>query len=182
MKKSGPLLPWEKGPDCVFGCTRPPHLSRSFMKRGNTYSVRYTYTAPSRQILPELGELQNQKGSPGAQDHGGKSKEKAPNRTIQRFLSGAPPGTRTLGPLIKRNQEAIFVQIDFYEDSQLYTCHRDFSGHSSLRPLHCLHPFASIVQLFNVQNMCRNVQRASRLEKARFLPFYESPISCSLDR
>ena len=58
------------------------------MKRGNTYSVRYTYT-----------------------DHHGKpcqswvsfksKKEKALNPTIQRFLSSAPPGTRTLGPLIK---------------------------------------------------------------------------------
>ena len=98
------LLPWEKGSDFAFGCTRPPHLSRSFMKRGNTYSVRYTYT-----------------------DHHGKpcqgwvsfksKKEKALNPTIQRFLSSAPPGTRTLGPLIKRNSEAIFVHLEFYEES-----------------------------------------------------------------
>ena len=88
-------------------------------------------------------------------------------RQRMRLSVGAPPGTRTLGPLIKRNQEAIFVQINFYEDSSFCAYHRDFLGRSSLHPLHCLHLFASIIQLFNVQNMCRNVQGALRPVKAR---------------
>ena len=110
-----------------------------------------------------------------------KIKNPNPSPIGKRFgfcVCGAPPGTRTLGPLIKRNQEAIFIQINFYEDSPFYTYHRDFLGRFSLHPLHCLHPFASIIQLFNVQNMCRNVQRTSRLENAGFLLFCGLSISC----
>ncbi len=49
-----------------------------------------------------------------------KTKGKAPNHTIQRFLSGAPPGTRTLGPLIKRNRNAFFVQPGIQRKSVVF--------------------------------------------------------------
>ena len=44
-------------------------------------------------------------------------KENTPNPTIQRVSCGAPPGTRTLGPLIKRNREAFFVQTGILRKS-----------------------------------------------------------------
>ena len=39
---------------------------------------------------------------------------------IQRVLCGAPPGTRTLGPLIKRNQKAFFVQPGIQRKSGIF--------------------------------------------------------------
>ena len=71
---------------------------------------------------------------------------------------GAPPGTRTLGPLIKRNQRATIVNFDNYAGSLRLSFYREFAfciccilcTHHSL-----LHPLSS---RSGVQKVCKNVQ------------------------
>ena len=126
-------------------------------KRGNSYSVRYTYedehgkscdkwesfptkeeaTNRKKQIEHELaaGTLQFQPmqriptKKPTVQKpcidrvspefSGLHSKKRTPNRKIWRSISGAPPGTRTLGPLIKRANRR-FVSIYGSFESSLF--------------------------------------------------------------
>ena len=71
---------------------------------------------------------------------------------------GAPPGTRTLGPLIKRNQCATIVNFQNYADSLLLSFYREFVFCiccilCTYYPL--LHPLSSCS---GVQKVCKNVQ------------------------
>ena len=71
------------------------------MKRGNTYSVRYTYTDHHGKPCQSWVSFKSKKEALERKITAEETKEKAPNPTIQRLLYSAPPGTRTLGPLIK---------------------------------------------------------------------------------
>ena len=71
---------------------------------------------------------------------------------------GAPPGTRTLGPLIKRNQCATIINFRNYANSPLLSFHRKFVF--CIRCILCtryplLHPLSSCS---GVQKVCKNVQ------------------------
>ena len=71
---------------------------------------------------------------------------------------GAPPGTRTLGPLIKRNQRATIVNFQNHADSLFLSFYRKFAF--CIRCILCtrhslLHPLSS---RSGVQKVCKNVQ------------------------
>ena len=71
---------------------------------------------------------------------------------------GAPPGTRTLGPLIKRNQRATIVNFQNCVNSLLLSFYRKFAFCiccilCTRYPL--LHPLSS---RSGVQKVCKNVQ------------------------
>ena len=71
---------------------------------------------------------------------------------------GAPPGTRTLGPLIKRNQRATIVNFQNYANSSFLSFHRKFAFRiccilCTYYPLS--HPLSS---RSGVQKVCKNVQ------------------------
>ena len=71
---------------------------------------------------------------------------------------GAPPGTRTLGPLIKRNQRATIVNSQNYADSLFLSFYRKFGFCIFCILCTCyplLHPLSS---RFGVQKVCKNVQ------------------------
>ena len=71
---------------------------------------------------------------------------------------GAPPGTRTLGPLIKRNQRATIVNLRNYADSLLLSFYREFMFCICCISCICyplLHPLSS---RSGVQKVCKNVQ------------------------
>ena len=71
---------------------------------------------------------------------------------------GAPPGTRTLGPLIKRNQRATIVDFDNYAASLFLSFYRKFVFCICCIPCTCyplLHPLSS---RSGVQKVCKNVQ------------------------
>ena len=73
-------------------------------------------------------------------------------------LCGAPPGTRTLGPLIKRNQRATIDNFQNYADSLFLSLYRNFAF--CIRCILCtchplLHPLSS---RSGVQKVCKNVQ------------------------
>ena len=71
---------------------------------------------------------------------------------------GAPPGTRTLGPLIKRNQRATIVSFQNCVNSLFLLVYREFMV--CIRCILCtchplLHPLSSRP---GVQKVCKNVQ------------------------
>ena len=71
---------------------------------------------------------------------------------------GAPPGTRTLGPLIKRNQRATIVDFDNYAASLFLSFYRKFVFCICCILCTCyplLHPLSS---RSGVQKVCKNVQ------------------------
>ena len=71
---------------------------------------------------------------------------------------GAPPGTRTLGPLIKRNQRATIVNFQNYADSLFLSLYRKFAFCICCILCAChslLHPLSS---RSGVQKVCKNVQ------------------------
>ena len=87
---------------------------------------------------------------------------------------GAPPGTRTLGPLIKRNQRATIVNSKNYADSLFLSFYHKFAfciccilcSRYSL-----LHPLSSCS---GVQKVCKNVQSQNQpLKQAS--SFYAKP-------
>ena len=70
----------------------------------------------------------------------------------------APPGTRTLGPLIKRNQRATIVNFQNYADSLFLSIYRKFAFCICCILCTCyslLHPLSS---RSGVQKMCKSVQ------------------------
>ena len=84
--------------------------------------------------------------------------KRAPNLTIQRSSVSAPSGTRTLGPLIKRNQRATIVNFQNYADSLFLSFYREFEFCISCILCTCyplLHPLSS---RSGVQKVCKNVQ------------------------
>jgi len=71
---------------------------------------------------------------------------------------GAPPGTRTLGPLIKRNRCATFINFQNHAVPLFLSFHRNFMF--CIRCILCtccslLHPLSS---RSGVQKVCKNVQ------------------------
>ena len=71
---------------------------------------------------------------------------------------GAPPGTRTLGPLIKRNQRATIINFRNYANSSFLAFCRKLTF--CIRCILCtccslLHPLSSRA---GVQKVCKNVQ------------------------
>ena len=71
---------------------------------------------------------------------------------------GAPPGTRTLGPLIKRNQRATIINFWNYANSSFLAFYRKLTF--CIRCILCtccslLHPLSS---RSGVQKVCKNVQ------------------------
>ena len=71
---------------------------------------------------------------------------------------GAPPGTRTLGPLIKRNQRATIVNFQMCAGSLFLSFHRKFAFCICCILCTCyplLHPLSS---RSGVQKVCKNVQ------------------------
>ena len=73
-------------------------------------------------------------------------------------LFGAPPGTRTLGPLIKRNQCATIVNFQNHTDSLFLSFYRNFTFCICCILCTCyflLHPLSSYS---GVQKVCKNVQ------------------------
>ena len=74
------------------------------------------------------------------------------------FCCSAPPGTRTLGPLIKRNQRATIVNFQNCVNSLFLSFYRKFEF--CIRCILCtccslLHPLSS---RSGVQKVCKNVQ------------------------
>ena len=87
---------------------------------------------------------------------------------------GAPPGTRTLGPLIKRNQRATIVDFDNYAASLFLSFYRKFVFCICCILCTCyplLHPLSS---RSGVQKVCKNVQSQNQLLK-QALSFYAKP-------
>ena len=85
-------------------------------------------------------------------------RKRASNLTIQRSFVSAPPGTRTLGPLIKRNQRATIVDFDNYAASLFLSFYRKFVFCICCILCTCyplLHPLSS---RSGVQKVCKNVQ------------------------
>ena len=87
---------------------------------------------------------------------------------------GAPPGTRTLGPLIKRNQRATIVNFQNYADSLFLSLYRNFAF--CIRCILCtchplLHPLSS---RSGVQKVCKSVQSQNQPLK-QALSFYAKP-------
>ena len=75
---------------------------------------------------------------------------------------GAPPGTRTLGPLIKRNQRATIVNFQNCVNSLLLSFYRKFAFCICCILCTCypiLHPLSS---RSGVQKVCKNVQSQNR--------------------
>ena len=90
-----------------------------------------------------------------------KTKNPNPSPIKKRFgfsLFGAPPGTRTLGPLIKRNQRATIVNFQNCADSSFLSFYRKFVFCICCILCTCyflLHPLSS---RSGVQKVCKNVQ------------------------
>ena len=71
---------------------------------------------------------------------------------------GAPPGTRTLGPLIKRNQRATIVNFQNHAGSLFLSFYREFVFCICCILCSChllLHPLSN---RSGVQKVCKNVQ------------------------
>ena len=71
---------------------------------------------------------------------------------------GAPPGTRTLGPLIKRNQRATIVNFQNYANSLFLSFHRKFAFCICCILCTCyplLHPLSAVPVCKKCAKMCR---------------------------
>ena len=87
---------------------------------------------------------------------------------------GAPPGTRTLGPLIKRNQRATIANFDNHADSSFSSFYREFTFCICCILCTCyplLHPLSS---RSGVQKVCKNVQSQNQPLK-QVSDFYAKP-------
>ena len=87
---------------------------------------------------------------------------------------GAPPGTRTLGPLIKRNQRATIVNSQNYADSLFLSIYRKFAFCICCIPCTCyplLHPLSSRSGVQKCAKMCK--AKINHLKQA--LGFYTKP-------
>ena len=87
---------------------------------------------------------------------------------------GAPPGTRTLGPLIKRNQRATIVNFQNCVNSLFLSFYRKFEFCICCIPCTYYplsHPLSSCS---GVQKVCKNVQSQNQPLK-QALSFYAKP-------
>ena len=87
-----------------------------------------------------------------------KKQKKKHQAFLPSALCGAPPGTRTLGPLIKRNQRATIINFRNYANSSFLAFCRKLTF--CIRCILCtccslLHPLSSCS---GVQKVCKNVQ------------------------
>ena len=103
-----------------------------------------------------------------------KKQKKKHQAFLPSALCGAPPGTRTLGPLIKRNQRATIVNFQNYADSLFLSLYRNFAF--CIRCILCtchplLHPLSS---RSGVQKVCKSVQSQNQPLK-QALSFYAKP-------
>ena len=90
------------------------------------------------------------------------------------FCCSAPPGTRTLGPLIKRNQRATIINFQNHAVSLFFAFFRDFTFcilYIVCTKRSVLHPLSS---RSGVQKVCKNVQSQNQLLK-QALSFYAKP-------
>ena len=81
------------------------------------------------------------------------------------YCCGAPPGTRTLGPLIKRNRYTTIVNFQNYANSSFLAFYRKSAFCICCIPCTCyplLHPLSSYS---GVQKVCKNVQSRNQLLK-----------------
>ena len=105
---------------------------------------------------------------------------------------GAPPGTRTLGPLIKRNQRATIVNFQSCVKSLFLSFHRKFAFCICCILCTCCslsHPLSSCS---GVQKVCKNVQSQNQhlktgigflcngVKMSRFCPANDAPQITSL--
>ena len=91
---------------------------------------------------------------------------------------GAPPGTRTLGPLIKRNQRATIVNFQNCANSLLLSFHRKFVF--CTRCILCthhplLHPLSSYSGVQKVCKKCAKMCRAKINHLKQVSDFYAKP-------
>ena len=118
-----------------------PRISRQFQPMHRIPTKKPTVQKPCR---PRIFGVTQQK--------------RTSNLTIQRSFASAPPGTRTLGPLIKRNQRATIVNFQNYADSLFLSLYRKFAFRICCILCTCyplLHPLSS---RSGVQKVCKNVQ------------------------
>ena len=100
-------------------------------------------------------------GAAGAEHRINNTKNPNPSPSGKRFgfsLFDAPPGTRTLGPLIKRSQRATIVNFRNSADSSFLSFYREFEFCICCILCTCyplLHPLSS---RSGVQKVCKNVQ------------------------
>ena len=94
---------------------------------------------------------------------------------------GAPPGTRTLGPLIKRNQRATIVNFQNCVNSLFLSFYRKFVFCICCILCTCYplsHPLSS---RSGVQKVCKSVQKCAKVCRAKISPlkqasdFYAKP-------
>ena len=93
-------------------------------------------------------------------------RKRVSNLTIQRYFASAPPGTRTLGPLIKRNQRATIVNFQNCVNSLFLSFYRKFVFCICCILCTCyplLHPLS---RRSGVQKVCKNVQSQNQPLKA----------------
>ena len=82
---------------------------------------------------------------------------------------GAPPGTRTLGPLIKRNQRATFINFQNHANSSFLAFYRKSTFCICCILCTCcslLHPLSS---RSGVQKVCKNVQSQNQPRKTHLI-------------
>ena len=98
-----------------------------------------------------------------------KTKNPNPSPIEKRFgfsLFGAPPGTRTLGPLIKRNQGATIVNFQDCADSLFLSFHRKFQFCICCILCTCYPLLHLLSSRSGVQKVCKNVQSQNQPLKA----------------
>ena len=103
-----------------------------------------------------------------------KKQKKKHQAFLPSALCGAPPGTRTLGPLIKRNQRATIVNFQNCVKSLFLSFHRKFAFCICCILCTCyplLHPLSS---RSGVQKVCKSVQSQNQPLK-QALSFYAKP-------
>ena len=122
-----------------------PRISRQFQPMHRIPTKKPTVQKPCR---PRIFGVTQQK--------------RTSNLTIQRSFASAPPGTRTLGPLIKRNQRATIVNFQNYAVSLFLSFYRKLAFCICCIPCICyllLHPLSSCS---GVQKVCKNVQNQNQ--------------------
>ena len=122
-----------------------PRISRQFQPMHRIPTKKPTVQKPCR---PRIFGVTQQK--------------RTSNLTIQRSFAIAPPGTRTLGPLIKRNQRATIVNFQNYAVSLFLSFYRKLAFCICCIPCICyllLHPLSSCS---GVQKVCKNVQNQNQ--------------------
>ena len=96
--------------------------------------------------------------------------ERTSNLTILRSISGAPPETRTLGPLIKRASRRFVSIYRSFELSLFFNKTTCFLPSNFCTLCHILHRKVPFARFETVQNPCRNRALALRQIKSLYPP------------